>query len=134
MTDHPQFSINRHLIILVHKQPFLDWLLSADPNPLPPMTLDDLRDDNEAFLIPDDVADGTEDAVKWVEKHWRMFFEHMLGDWLTDETMWPQKLSLKLFREWFGVEYQSLVWDLGNAPLAIEDWEADDGDEDPTYH
>ena len=77
---------------------------------------------------------GTEDAVKWVEKHWRMFFEHMLGDWLTDETLWPQKLSLKLFREWFGVEYQSLVWDLENAPLAVEDWEADDGDEDPTYH
>ena len=136
MTDHPHLTVNRHLVILVHKQPFLDWLLEADPNPLKRITLDDLRDDNEAFLIPDDVADGTEEAIKWVEGNWRMFFEHILNGWLTDESLWPKKMSLKMFREWFDVDYQSIVWDLGNVPLAIEEWSQDDDeeDEDPTFH
>ncbi len=134
MTTHPQFTINRHLVILVQKQPFLDWLLNVDPNPPSNLSLGDLRDDNDAFLIPDDVADGTEEAVKWVEKNWRMFFEHALNEWIADESLWPQKISLKMFREWFGVEYQSMVWDLGKAPLTVEDWDQDEGDEDPTYH
>ena len=134
MTNPPQFTINRHLVILVHKQAFLDWLLRVDPSPPSSMSLDDLRDDNDAFLIPDDVADGTEDAIKWVEKHWRMFFEHALNEWLTDESLWPKKISLKMFREWFSVEYQSMVWDLGKAPLTVEGWDQDEDDEDPTYH
>ena len=136
MVDHPHLTVNRHLVTLVHNQPFLDWLLSADPNPATKITLAELRGDNEAFLIPDDVADGTEEAVKWVEKNWRMFFEHILSGWLTDENLWPKKMSLKMFREWFEVDYQSMVWDLGNVPLVVEDWDQDedDEDEDPTLH
>ena len=134
MIKHPQFTINRHLLTLIHKQPFLDWLLSVDPSPPSNMSLDDLRDDNDAFLIPNDVADSTEEAVKWVEKRWRMFFEYALNEWLTDESLWPQKISLKMFREWFGVEYQSMIWDLGNAPLAAEDWDQDEDEDGPTYH
>ena len=122
------------MVTLVPKQPFLDWLLTADPSPPATMTLSELRDDNEAFLIPDDVAESTEDAAKWVEKNWRMFFGHMLSGWLTDESFWPKKMSLKLFREWFDVEYHSMVWDLGKAPLAVEDWDEYDEDEDPTIH
>ena len=97
-------------------------------------SLGDLCDDNDAFLIPDDVADGTEEAVKWVEKNWLMFFEHALNEWIADESLWPQKISLKMFRVWFGVEYQSMVWDLGKAPLTVEGWDQDEDDEDPTYH
>lgn len=134
MTDYPHITVNRHLVILLHKQPFLDWLLSADPNPLKQITLAELRGDNEAFLIPDDVADGTKDAVKWVEQRWRMFFEHILNGWLTDECLWPQKMSLKMFREWFDVDYQSMVWDLGKVPLVVEDWDQDEYEEEPTFH
>ncbi len=120
----PRYTINRSIIILHHQQPFLDWLQSADPSPLPDITLADLANDGDAFMIPDgDVVDGVEDAEKWVEKRWRMFFEYTLGEWLTDESLWPQKLTLKMFREWFYIEYRSMVWDLVDAPILIEDWE-----------
>jgi hypothetical protein len=137
MTDHPHLTVNRHLVTLVHKQPFLDWLLSVDPNPATKITLAELRGDNEAFLIPDDVADGTADAIKWVEKNWRMFFEHILNGWFVGESLWPKKISLKMFLEWFEVDYQSMVWDLGNVPLGVEDWDQDEDDEEDegtTYH
>lgn len=128
----PRYSINRHLITITPKQPFLDWLLSVDPNPPENPSLAELRDDSEAFLIPDNVAEETKDAIKLVEKNWKMFFEHCLSGWITDESLWP-KISLKMFREWFDIEYRSMVWDLGGEPLAVEDWDSDEDDE-PTFH
>ena len=123
MTDAPRFTINRSLVILRHRQPFLDWLMSADPNPPKHLTLADLEEDSDAFLIPGEptVANQAE-AVKWVEKRWSVLFEHVLSDWLTDEELWPQNRTLKLFRQWFTVEYRSMVWDLSNDPLEIEEW------------
>jgi len=123
MSDAPRFTINRSVIILRHQQPFLDWLMSADPEPPKHLTLADLEEDGDAFLIPGEPAiDNTADAVKWVEQRWAMLFEHVLRDWLTDEELWPRKRTLKMFRQWFAVEYRSMVWDLTNEPLEIEEW------------
>lgn len=134
MSDYPRFTLNRGMVMLRYKQPFLDWANAADPNPPLHLTLANLEDDGEAFLIQNyesgDPVDGAEDAVKWVEKRWRMFFEHILSDWLTDESLWPQKRTLKMFREWFAVEYRSMVWDMADEPLAVEDWDEDDEDDE----
>lgn len=130
MDEPPRFTLNRGLVILRHRQPFIDWALQADPNPPATLMLSDLADDNDGFLIPSNPAvDGIDDAIRWVEKRWRMFFEHMLADWLIDETLWPKQRTLKMFREWFAIEYCSIVWDVANEPLEIEDW---DDDFDPT--
>ena len=57
-----------------------------------------------------------------------MLFEHALNGWVQDETLWPGNLTLKMFREWFEVEYRSMVWDMGHEPLMVEDF--DDGMDD----
>jgi hypothetical protein len=36
--------------------------------------------------------------------------------------LWPKNRTLKIFRQWFAVEYRSMVWDLTNEPLEIEEW------------
>ena len=133
MTDYPRYQINRSMVVLRYKQPYLDWVKTAGPCPME-LTLEEANDDSEAFLIPAydsliDPVDGTEDAVKWVEKRWRMFFEHVLMSWIVDESAWPKKLSLKMFREWFDIEYKSVIWDMGNEPLMVEDFE-DESDEE----
>jgi hypothetical protein len=137
MTAHTRFTINRGIVILHHKQPFLDWLKSTDAE-LDDLTLADLEIDDDAFLIPGneshDPVDGELDAIKWVEKRRQMFFEHCLNEWLTDETLWPQRRSLKMFREWFAVEYRSMVWDLANEPLVLEDWKNGNDYEDEILH
>ncbi|SHN44902.1 hypothetical protein SAMN05192549_1301, partial [Duganella sacchari] len=76
MHNSPRFTINRHLIILMPKQPVLDWIKRVDPNP-PNLTLDQLRLEQNAFLISDDL-DGQQDAEKWVQRRWQMFFEGFL--------------------------------------------------------
>ncbi len=140
MTAYPRFTINRHLLILGYRQPFLDWLLEVDPQPPGTITLESLREDAEAFLVPENAAETLEDAVRWVERRWRMFFEHILGQWLTDEALWPKECNLKMFRQWFDVQYHSLLWDLGTTPLLLEDWEEEEDDTEAddshpeTYH
>ena len=129
MTE-PQYQVNRSMVVLRYKQPYIDWVKSAGEFPME-MTLEEANDDSEAFLVPAydcqmDPIDGTEDAIKWVEKRWRMFFEHILMSWIGDESEWPKKRTLKMFREWFSVEYKSLVWDMGVEPLMVEDFEEDD--------
>jgi len=85
--------------------------------------IDPLNENGDIFLIPgEEVIESREDAVKWVEKRWSDFFEFELGKWIIDDQLWPQNRSLKLFREWFDIEYHSMVWDLGSKPLATEDW------------
>ena len=56
-----------------------------------------------------------------------------LDGWVTDEPLWPPKLSLKPFREWFDIQYHSMLWDLAELPLEVEDWDEDE-DGEVTIH
>jgi len=132
MAAYPRLQLNRGMVMLRYKQPFLDWIKASNPEPFE-LTLEEANDDGEVFLVPEYDSDKnpvgcTEDAVKWVEKRWRMLFEHALNGWVQDETLWPGNLTLKMFREWFEVEYRSMVWDMGHEPLMVEDF--DDGMDD----
>lgn len=134
MSDYPRFMLNRGMVILRCKKPFADWLNENDPMPRN-LSLVEINEEGSVFLIPGydsqvEPVEIHEDAVRWVERRWQMFFEHILNDWLMDESLWPKKRTLKMFREWFSVEFNSMVWDMADEPLAIEDWDAlGEGDE-----
>jgi hypothetical protein len=120
-----RYTLNRASVILKPRQPVIDWLNSVDDLlDLPRrLAIDPLNEHGDIFLIPDsELVESREQAVAWIEKRWRDFFEFELNQWIIDDTLWPQKLTLKLFREWFDVEYRSMVWDLGQEPLTHEDW------------
>ena len=120
------------MVMLLPEQPFLDWIQAVDPDPVPTLTLNDVRDDASVFLLPAEVADTPENALRWVEKRWRPFFEFMLGEWF-DDSVWPESLSLAMFREWFSVRFHSMVWDIApDAPLEYEDWDDEEDDDAPT--
>lgn len=127
MNSTPRFTLNRTVVLLVPKQPFLDWLNNVDPDDQT-LTVEDLRDDNEVFLIPQ-FADNS-DSEKWVEKRWSFLFEHMLMGWIDDEAMWPQDRTLDIFREWFDIEIHTMAWDLSDEQLFVEDWQDEEDDED----
>lgn len=131
MNNFPRYTLNRTIAMLAPKQPFLEWVNDTDPEE-PAMTLADLCEDNEAFLIPQFSDLG--ESIRWVEKRWSMLFEHMLAEWMLDETAWPENRTLDMFREWFDIEIHTLVWDLSGEPLMVEDWhDEDDEDEDEAF-
>lgn len=121
MSDYPRFTINRALVAIVPEQPFLDWIRAVDPEPVPNLTLEHVREDQSVFLLPEELADTTDSARHWVEKRWRSFFEFMLAEWF-DESLWPEKLSLAMFRDWFSLHYHSTVFDMvADTPLMHDD-------------
>jgi|GEM_PF-3855502 len=44
-------KINRYAFIVRPKKPFLDWANYTDPNH--PMTLDEIRDEPDVYLLPE---------------------------------------------------------------------------------
>jgi len=117
------------MILLMPKQPVLDWIQCVDPEPLQ-LTLAQLCEDQDAFLIEQDSVRSSESAQRWVWRRWKTFFEQYLYDWFTDESYWPQNRSLKMFKEWFDIQFHSMVWDLSSQPILHEDWDRDDNEYD----
>lgn len=127
MNRTPRFTINRTVVLLAPKQPFLDWLNIVEPDE-EPLTLEDLREDNEVFLIPQYNDDS--DSEKWIEARWSFLFEHMLMGWVDEEILWPQDRTLEMFREWFDIEIHTMAWDLSDEPLIVEDWQDEEDDDE----
>jgi len=55
-------------------------------------------------------SDG-EMGENWIALNYKQLFENEFEDWYTDETLWPQKRTRKLFNEWFEVECHSVLID-----------------------
>ena len=108
--------VNRAVVIVKPKQPFLDWLGSL-PDPAD-ISLDDLREDSTAFLISDS---GAEHFDRWLRRNYQTIFQEQLWGWWTGEADWPAQRDLRTFRAWFDVEGHSLVIDLDARGITHED-------------
>ncbi|MBC2771065.1 hypothetical protein GTU67_14235, partial [Pusillimonas sp. 7-48] len=58
--DHE--TINRNLIIILPKQPALDWIISVDPQPIQGLTLEELRQEQEVYLLAGGTVNTPEQA------------------------------------------------------------------------
>ena len=112
-------SINRTAVIIKPKQPFVDWLNSI-PEETIKHTLEDLCPENITYLIPE--YDYPQQSLAYVKKLFPVLFEHQLFGWYTDETLWPQKRTWKMFQEWFAIEINSEVIDLVRGMIEKEEW------------
>ena len=52
--------------------------------------------------------------------------KNKLDGWWTDEAAWLQPRDLKMFLNWFRVEFHSLVFDVCDEPIRIIDEDEDD--------
>ena len=109
-------EINRSLVILNPKQPFLDWARTLDDEDKD-LTLEQLAEDSIAYLIPELWQDS--DHKELLESYYDILFDAQLAGWWNDEAVWPHKRNLKMFLDWFEVEFHSLVFDLGDGPIRV---------------
>ncbi len=106
--------INRSLLLVRVKKPYASWANSFDDDG-PRLNLAEHRKDANAYLVVDYA--GTGDAGELVELHWEEIFEYELNAWMRDPSTWPSNRTLRMFRQWFDVEFASMVFDLGEEPL-----------------
>jgi len=107
--------INRGVLIVRPRQPFIDWAARLDDSGVVP----DVDGEQTVYLIPD--LDGDDDVENILERVYAEVFERELWGWHTDESAWPAKRTLKVFREWFAIELHSVVEDLCDYEIIDED-------------
>ena len=109
------WEIDRSILIVRAKEPFLHWLHSL-PDPAR-YTLEAVNDDRPGYLLPEYEDDKKKDGL--LKKYFQQIFEEQLNGWWGDPEAWPSKRDLKTFKEWFEVEFHSVVFDLIEKPIQI---------------
>lgn len=105
MLDEDFKSVKRTAIVITPQQPFFDWVLSYDPE----MIINEEVKQGVVYLLPD--YETVQQIENWIKKNYDELFEEMLFGWYTDEAMWPQKRTFKIFKEWFNYALYPLVFD-----------------------
>ena len=88
------------------KQPYLDWIRSVE-NPPPQVTLETLRRDRVAYIIPP--VESAEDETRAIRRCHARVFEDELRSWYLDESTWPKRRGLQTFMKWFDVTIHPVV-------------------------
>ena len=102
------FTINRSVAIIKPKQPFVDWANSVGDEE-EQYSISDLSTDCSVILLP--VLDSDEHAEAFIKEIYQDVFELELSSWIVDDHTWPEKVTYKMFLEWFEVEFHSIVFD-----------------------
>ena len=111
-------TVNRSAVVVVPKQPFLDWLHRVDPTS-GKLTLADLGDDPSICLLPE--YDLESELQECLQEACVRIFEDQLNGWYRAEELWPEDRSLGIFQLWFDYHFHSVLVDLAEEPLIVED-------------
>lgn len=123
--DRPIWFLNRGVLVVRPRQPFVDWVLTFDDDG--PVDPEDAWESVNSFLVPE--FDDPEQTMEWIEANIETVFEIMLNDWVMDPEHWPEDRGWEAFGEWFDLEYVDLAWDLVDEPLLSEAPEEAEGHE-----
>ena len=102
-------ELNRSAVIVMPKQPFLDWLRSVDPKG-DEVSLADLRCEPTVYLVSECESDAA--LARCLRKFSQSIFEDILNGWWTEQNDWPKDRSFAVFRTWFEWDCYSMVADL----------------------
>lgn len=98
--------LNRGAIIVRPSRLFIDWAASLDDSGLLPG-----KDGEKTIYLVPEFEDDFE-ALEVLAKGYDIIFESELDGWHTRQSDWPKNRTFAMFREWFEVEFHSVVEDL----------------------
>ena len=103
------FEVDRIAAIIKPTAKMLEWLKNCSAKQ-EHLTLQNLRKDCIVLLIPD--FEGPRQSSEYIKKVYSAIFKAELLSWQIDENLWPEDRNFDLFRDWFDVEFHSLVYDV----------------------
>jgi hypothetical protein len=111
--------LNRGVLIVRPKQPFLDWAATFDESCVLPSP----DDEQTVYLIPSFEDDGEANTI--LRQVFREVFEREFYGWHTDPAAWPRRRTFTTFKNWFSIELHSVVEDLGGTLIFDENGSPD---------
>ncbi|TVR11852.1 MAG: hypothetical protein EA401_10215 [Planctomycetota bacterium] len=114
--------INRSAVTIRYKEPFVRWIMEADPLPERRLNLsvEDVNKDRTVFLISENEGEmivNDADFAAWAKRNYRNIFESELEAWYRDPQLWPKQRSYAVFQRWFDLEFHGSVVDLDDQPI-----------------
>ena len=106
--------INRSAIVINYKKPFIEWANSLHKNALK-LSLNQINQDNIVYLVEE--YDDLHHLDEIIKPKFEAIFRDLLKGWCKNKSMWPEKMSWKLFNEWFEINAHSRVKDLESIPF-----------------
>jgi hypothetical protein len=100
--------LNRSPIVVKPKQPFLEWIHTADPTSLD-LTLLDLLREPTIYLIPE--CDTDDEVAEVLTELCDEIFEEQLANWYTDRSKYPPDRTSDIFCRWFDYQDHSMLVD-----------------------
>lgn len=125
------YELDRIATVIKPKQRFLDWVKQLPGDEMDELELSDLREDCTTLLIP--AFDSPEEADEYIKEIFADIFANELESWDTEPESWPEAPTFEMFKEWFDIEYHSMVYDTLDDDEELEDdfdFELDEEDED----
>jgi hypothetical protein len=109
-------TINRTLLIVIPKKPYIDWVNSFENGE---SDLDTGAEHYSAYLIPEKFDEFN--YKNYLKNHYSDIFEEELYSMIRDSDLFPQNRDYKTYNEWFDT-HACTVFDLSNEPLEIEEF------------
>ena len=119
MKDNLKKMINRSVVIVKAKEPFVNWLAML-PDPVA-VSLEELNREPAAYLLPECENEVEQEVI--IRRCSPGIFEAELEGWWENEDDWPKIRDYQAFKQWFQVEFSSAVFDM------TDDMLCDDEDE-----
>ena len=101
--------VNRSLLIVRPRQPYVDWANSVDDDG-PPADLTFLREQPHAYLVED--IELLDEFAQLIDVYWEPIFHEQLDGWMRDPDLWPEELTREMFLKWFDCELSTMIWDM----------------------
>ena len=108
--------LNRSALIVRPTESYVQWAAAIDDDS--PESANSLRNHFSVYLVGE-MLDSTEESPV-VQRHFKEIFEAELEAWHQDPHAWPRGRSFRMFREWFDVTVQSMVYDLDDSAMESE--------------
>jgi len=106
--------INRSAFTVLPQQPFYDWLEKTEGNSLFPREISDPG----IYLLAE--RNTNEEIELWLQDNYDRIFQIELGNWFEDKKLWPKNRTYQMFKDWFTISYQSMIYDLEDFPVDKE--------------
>lgn len=110
-------SLNRGALLVRPREAYLKWAAGLDGDA--PLAAEALTGHVSVYLVSD--PEALDEESPDMTPYFKEIFHEELAAWCLDEAQWPTQRDLKVFREWFAVTAQSIVVDLGDDVIEVDD-------------
>lgn len=107
-------TVNRSALLIKPKRPLIKWANSYSMNDRE-LSPEYFKEHCKVILIPK--CHMAKKAREHINVLWEDIFNEELRYWDPDELSWPKTRTLKLFRQWFEVEFHSKIADSVSKPI-----------------